>query len=443
MGFLKSVYLTDRFFYASAAIAFIFFISYFLPDLFFIGIIALLGFTFLAALELILIYSIRNGITADRLYTERFSNGDDNFVKLVISNNYSIKIQIKIIDEIPVEFQIRDFEINSLLNKNTSKYFEYTLKPVKRGEYIFGNLNIFASSQIGIIRRRYEFKTGQTVAVYPSIMQMKKYSLMAASDRLVEVGVKKIRRVGHSLEFDQIKDYVTGDDYNTINWKATARRNQLMVNHFMDEKAQQVFSVIDMSRNMKMPFDEMRLLDYAINSALVISSIALLKGDKAGIITFNNKISSILPARRNSTQLQKILELLYKQDTGFLESDYEKLVAVIKTKIKQRSLLLFYTNFESINSLNKNIKFLKVLASSHLVIVICFYNTGLNQVMNRKTKSVEDVYHKVIAEQLVFEKRLIVKELSRHGIQTILTEPKHLSVNTINKYLELKARGMI
>lgn len=443
MQFLKSVYLADRFLLISTGIVLLFFISYFIQDLFFIGMMFLISFVILIILDVILLYSTEQGVYANRLFTERFSNGDDNEVNLVVTNRYPFGIKLQVIDEIPFQFQIRYFEINSIINQSATKYFNYKLRPVQRGEYTFGCLNIYVSSFISIIRRRFIFNAEQAVAVYPSIIQMKKYRLMAASDRLVEVGIKKIRRVGHSLEFDQIKEYVQGDDYNTINWKATARRNQLMVNHYMDEKAQQVYSVIDMSRNMKMPFDELSLLDYAINSSLVISSICLLKGDKAGLITFNNNISSILPARRNSSQLQNILEMLYKQETGFLESDYEKLVSVVKTKIKQRSLLLFYTNFESINSLNRIIKYLKVLASSHLVIVIFFYNTGLNKVMNRKTKSVEDVYHKVIAEQFSFEKRLIVKELSRYGIQSILTEPKHLSVNTINKYLELKARGMI
>jgi len=266
---------------------------------------------------------------------------------------------------------------------------------------------------------------------------------MAVSDRLVEVGVKKIRRIGHSMEFEQIKEYVQGDDYRTINWKATARKRQLMINHYVDERAQQVYSIIDMGRTMKMPFDKMSLMDYAINSSLVISNIALLKQDKAGIIAFNNKVNSILPAERNPLQMKKIVELLYKQQTDFLESDYEKLVSVIKSKIKQRSLLLFYTNFETANSLNRQMKYFKSLALSHLLIVIFFRNTGLDKILLYKAQSLEEIYHKTIAEKFEFEKKIIQKELMSAGIQSILTSPQQLSVNTINKYLELKARGMV
>lgn len=443
MSFIKSFYLHNRFLYLAATISFLFFVSYFISVLFIPISLLLLSFIVLILIDIGLLYSRNEGIFATRILADRFSNGDDNEVRLIITNSYPNDVRIKIIDEIPFVFQIRDFKILSSIKTNETKQFDYILRPVERGEYNFGALNVYVRSGIGIIERRYKFDSDKAVTVYPSIMQMKKYGLMAISNRLTDVGIKKIRRIGRSLEFDQIKEYVQGDDYTTINWKATARRNQLMVNHFMDEKAQQVYSVIDMGRNMKMPFDGMALLDYAINTSLVISNISILKQDKAGIITFNNKITSILLAEKNSTQMKKILELLYNQKTSFLESDYEKMAAVVKTRIKQRSLLLLYTNFESLNSLKRQMNYFRALSAAHLLIVIFFYNTGLNSIINRKTKNIETVYHKVIAEKLAFEKRQIVKELARYGIQSILTEPDKLSVNTINKYLELKARGMI
>jgi uncharacterized protein (DUF58 family) len=443
MRFIRSLYLNNRFLYSASAISLLFFISYFASELFFPASIMLLVLVLLLIVDMLLLYSGKYAVISHRILADRFSNGDVNEVKLIVTNSYPYEVKIRIIDELPVEFQIRDFEILSYLESNQTKYYSYNIRPVKRGEYTFGSMNIYVKARIGLISRRFKFDSVKTVAVYPSITQMKKYGLMAISNRLKDVGVKKIRRIGHALEFDQIKEYVLGDDHTTINWKATARRNQLMVNHYMDEKAQQVYSVIDMGRNMKMPFGGMALLDYAINTSLVISNISILKQDKAGIVTFNNKITSLLPAERNSSQMKKILELLYNQQTAFLESDYEKMAAVIKAKIKQRSLILLYTNFESLSSLRRQINYFRALSASHLVIVIFFLNTGLNSILSRETESIESVYHKVIAEKLAYEKRQIVKELARYGIQSILSEPDNLSVNTINKYLELKARGMI
>ncbi len=443
MKFLKEFYLTSRFLLLTAIIVLLFFFGYFFDPLFFVAKLLLISFITVIFVETLILFTRKKNIFAERVLSDRLSNGDDNEVKIILTNNYTFDINIKIIDELPFIFQIRDFEISSKVKQGNTKIFSYIIHPVKRGEYQFGYLNVFISTILNIVSRRLRFDQNKNVKVYPSYVQMRKYQIMAISDRLMEVGIKKVRKIGHSMEFEQIKDYVRGDDYRTINWKATARKRQLMVNHYIDERAQQIYSVIDMGRTMKMPFDKMSLLDYAINTSLVISNIALLKHDKAGIITFNSKVNSVLPAERNSVQMKKILDMLYKQETDFMESDYERLAGVVRTKIKQRSLLLFFTNFETANSLKRQLPYFKSLSRSHLLIVIFFFNVGLDELLYNKAKSLDEVYHKTIAEKFAYEKRVIQKELASFGIQSILTTPENLSINTINKYLELKARAMI
>lgn len=443
MKFLKEFYLTSRFLLITAIIVLLFFFGYFFDPLFSIAQILLISFITIVFVETLILFTNKKNVFAERILSERLSNGDDNEIKIILTNNYTFDVNLKIIDELPFIFQIRDFEITSKVESGNTKIFSYVIHPVKRGEYQFGALNVFVSTILNIVSRRLKFEQSKSVKVYPSYIQMRKYQIMAISDRLMEVGVKKVRRIGHSMEFEQIKDYVRGDDYRTINWKATARKRQLMVNHYIDERAQQIYSIIDMGRTMKMPFDQMSLLDYAINTSLVISNIALLKHDKAGIVTFNNKVNSVLPAERNSVQMKKILDSLYKQETDFLESDYERLAGVVREKIKQRSLLLLFTNFETANSLKRQIPYFKSLSRSHLLIVIFFFNVGLDELLYNKAKSLDEIYHKTIAEKFTYEKRVIQTELTSIGIQSILTTPQKLSINTINKYLELKARAMI
>jgi len=440
---LKSFYLSPLFFITLAAVIFLFVISYFIPPLLIFIKLALLSMFILAMFDLLILNANKIGIFAYRETPNRLSNGDDNEVKLYITNNYSFLTKCLIVDELPFEFQLRDNSFKSVIKPGSTKIVSYFLHPVKRGEYNFGNINVYTSTEIGFVRRRYRFEGEKLVSVYPSYIQMRKYELMAISNRLTEAGIKKIRRIGHSMEFEQIKEYVKGDDYRTINWKATARKSHLMVNYYEDEKSQQVYSVIDIGRVMKMPFNGMSLLDYSINASLVISNIAIYKQDKAGLITFSNHINNILPADRQSIQMNKILEMLYKQKTDFLESDYENLAANILNKINQRSLILLFTNFETLNALERQIQYIRKLAQRHLVVIIFFINTSLYELIDKPAANVEQIYHKTIAEKFAYEKRLIVKELARYSIHSILTTPQNLSVNTINKYLELKARGLI
>lgn len=390
-----------------------------------------------------MLYRLPKGIFARRHAPERLSNGDDNEIGIYVENFYPFNISVGIIDEIPHQFQKRDVWFKTGLISRQHKLLNYQLRPTRRGEYEFGAIRVYVQSPIGLINRRYNIEQVETLPVYPSFLQMRKYELMAISNRLNEYGIKKIRRLGNSMEFEQIKNYVAGDDYRTLNWKASARRGDLMVNNYTDEKSQHVYCVIDKSRSMKMPFDGLSLLDYAINASLVLSSVALLKEDKAGLITISEKKGAIIPAERRPTQLNKIMEVLYKEKTRYLETNMELLYTTIRGTLKQRSLVVFFTNFESMSALQRQLPFLKRIAKFHLLVVVFFENTELKKLSEQPAENVEGIYIKTVAEKFAYEKKLIVKELARYGIQSILSTPQNLTVNTINRYLELKARQKI
>ena len=205
------------------------------------------------------------------------------------------------------------------LDASSTSKLEYKLRPVERGEYHFGKLNIYVTSVFGLIARRFIADDDAMVPTYPSFMQLRKYDLMAISNNLHQYGIKKIRKIGHTMEFEQIKDYVLGDDLQTINWKATAKRNQLMVNQFRMKNRNRYIRFIDKGLVMKMPFDGLTLLDYAINSSLVISNVALKKQDKAGILRVCQKRSNLVVAERRTSQMNLILETLYNVNTDFYE----------------------------------------------------------------------------------------------------------------------------
>jgi len=440
---IKSFYLNNIVYYIAGSAAVVFALSYFFPALFQIGGLILVLLAIAIFIDAILVYSKRNGIRAERLVSERFSIGDFNKIVIQLVNQYAFNVRASIIDELPVQFQERNWLKRVQLASGAEFGLEYALRPTSRGEYIFHAINVFVHAPLKLVKRRYVFPKEQVVKVYPSYMQMRRYQLLAVSNRLQEAGVKKIRKIGHSMEFEQIKEYVRGDDYRTINWKATARKQDLMVNNYTDERSQQIYCLINKGRVMKMPFHGLTLLDYAINASLVLSNVALVKQDKAGLITFEKNLDTFLPADKKPTQMNLVLETLYKQRTDFLEADFEKLFSVIRNRITNRSLLVLFTNFESMESLQREMQALKKIARYHLLLVVFFENTELKSLIERKTSSMEDIYIKTIAEKFTYEKKLMVKELHKNGIPSILTTPEGLTINTVNKYLELKTRMSI
>ncbi|MDE3741315.1 DUF58 domain-containing protein [Maribacter polysaccharolyticus] len=443
MQFLRSFYIHNTFFRYIAGLAACFTLSFWIPALYPIAWVLIWVLWGLFLFDIYLLYSNSKGVGAHRNLPQKLSNSDLNPIHIQFQSYYPFNVHVSIIDELPPQFQKRDFEHRSHLLKNEKKEFEYTVRPVDRGMYVFGNLNLYVSSPLSIVKRRLVFQKDQMVPVYPSIIQMQQYDFLAISNNLTQFGLKKIRRIGHTQEFEQIKEYVAGDDLRTVNWKATAKQNQLMVNQYQDEKSQPIYSVIDTGRVMKMPFNGLKLLDYAINSTLAFSNVALKRNDKTGMITFSKNIETFVPALQKISHLNTILEKLYHITTTFTEADYGLLYAHVKRKITHRSLLLLYTNFEHISALKRQLPFLLAIAKKHVLVVIFFENTELEDLIATDAEDLQTIYHKTVAEKLSLEKRLMQKELQRYGIQTILTKPEELTINTINKYLEIKARGLL
>lgn len=440
---IKSFYLNSIVYYIAGISAIVFVLSYFEPAFYRIGGLVLLLLAIAVLIDTLLVYGKKRGMTASRELTDRFSIGDANKVKILLENAYPFPARVSVIDELPDQFQERKWLRKAMLGRDEAHEIVYELVPTSRGEYVFHDINVYVHAPLRLVKRRYVFVAGKTVKVYPSYVQMRRYQLLAVSNRLQEAGVKQIRKIGHSMEFEQIKEYVRGDDYRTINWKATARKDGLMVNNYTDERSQQIYCLINKGRVMKMPFQGLTLLDHAVNATLVLSNVALVRQDKAGLITFEKNIDTFLQADKHSTQMNLLLENLYRQKTQFLEPDFEKLFSVIRNRITNRSLLVLFTNFESMESLQREMAALKKIARYHLLLVVFFENTEIRKLTDKKASSVEEIYIRTIAEKFAYEKKLMVKELHKNGIPSILTTPENLTVNTVNKYLELKTRMYI
>ncbi|MCP4520672.1 MAG: DUF58 domain-containing protein [Cytophagales bacterium] len=441
--FFQSLYIDKRLIIALAVLIFLFILGF--PYFIFL-VIAKIAFVLLCLaviVDFFLLYLQKKGIWASRDLTDRMSNGDENPVYINVENYYQFPVSLEVIDEIPHQFQRRDILFQLNLASQKRGQLTYKLRPTERGVYDFGRLLVYVKSPLSLIKKRYAYDLSKEVAVYPSYLQLRKYELMAISNRLQDIGIKKIRKIGHNLEFDQIRDYVIGDDFRNVNWKATARRGQFMVNQYQDEKSQPIYNVIDKGRAMKMPFDGMTLLDYAINTSLILSNVALTKDDQAGLLTFSNTIDSVVPAGRKKNQMFQILEMLYRQKTEYKESDFGVLYQGVKHSFKRRGLMMLYTNFESLVSLNRQVEYLRRIAKHHLLVVVFFENKELLDFKDEEAQNTEEIYEKTIAEKYVLEKRQIVKELQSYGIHSVLTSPENLTVAGINKYLELKARGLI
>lgn len=428
------MFLRRRFFLVLVAVILITGSGFAFAPLFTLGRWLTLALLVMVVADIVLLWH-RRAISASRQVSDRFSNGDENSVTISVESSYPFPVRLEVIDEAPIQFQSRN--LSFLLSPSTSH--TYSLRPTRRGVYSFGHIRVFASTWLGLVERRYTCALPQDVKVYPSYQQLHQLELIAISRNLQEPGIKRIRRIGNNTEFEHIRDYLRGDDYRTVNWRATARLHRPMVNVYQQERSQQVFAIIDKGRVMQQAFDNMTLLDYAINASLALGYVAMHKEDRAGLITFTSGVETIVPADRRPGHIKKLLETLYAEQTDFGETDFSALSVAIGRHVSKRSLLVLFTNFMGQVSLRRQLPFLQQIARRHRLLVVFFEDTEIADFIDRKPLSEEERCQQEVAEKFVGEKQLICATLRQHGILSLLTPPQQLTVNTVNRYLAIRS----
>lgn len=440
---MKAIFATNRLYLWQVAVICLFVLSYFWWPIFWLACTVILVGLLALYFDFVQLKKLSGGITGKRDVHEKLSLGDEQEINYLFENENDKEVSIEIFDELPFQFQQRTRLAIIDLAPHASKNLIHKIRPLERGVYHFGKLNVFISlARPGFLQKKVLCEKSESVKVYPSIIQMKQYALYVFSQYARNYGIRQVRTVGDNDEFEHIRNYAVGDNIRSINWKATARSRQLMVNQFQDSRSQEVYCVIDKGRSMYMPFNGLSLLDYAINTSLVISNIVLQKYDKSGLITFSDKVDDIVKAASHPRQIERISEHLYAQKSDFNVSSYKQLHNVLMNKISSRSILFLISNFDSMVDLQRQIPFLKQVARKHLLIVISFINSELVQEKPEQATSKQEVYMESILDQMLTEKEEIMKYLSGFGIQYILTKPEDLSVNVINKYLEIKSKRM-
>lgn len=444
---VRDLFPTSRLFVALGVLAGVYLLGSVWPGLIVVGHVLAWAMVIAVAVEAGLLFAPQARVEAERHAPARFSIGDSNAVVLTLHSTYRLPLRAEVLEEAPVRFQERRLRTVVRLEPGGATEIAYTYRPLQRGVYGFGRANVYVSTPVGLVARRFVSATPQDVAVYPSFQTLRQYELLAAANRLDVHGIKPMRRRGTAMDFDHIREYVRGDDVRTLNWKATARRaghsemGLLMVNQHREERAQPVYCVVDTGRTMQMPFDGMTLLDHSLTAALVLAGIALGKDDLAGLALFNTRMDAFVRADRRPAQKARILDALYAAEPSRLESDLDRLAASLDRRLGQRSLVVVFTNFESRAAMRRAMPGLRRLSRAHVVLVVFFENTLVRRLTEKRPQYLDEVYEQTVARQLRDERREMARELRRAGVLSMLVRPQDLTAKVVNEYLSMKASG--
>ncbi len=432
------MYFTKRFIRLVLAGVFPAMLCVVIPD---VGALPLLVYNFLLAVFLLVDYSITpkpQAISIERAMDGKLLLSDWNRIQLIIENPTEFPLRGKIRDSVPQGFE-RDTEIIRFQLVGTErKTVTYRVKPKKRGEYIFPDLHMRISGMLGLCVRSKKLPVSDSVKVYPNLKDMRNRHMTMIQKQRLLAGFQKMRQLGIGTEFESIREYDPGDDYRHINWTVTAREGQLYVNRYEPEKNQYVYLMMDTGRVMNEEIGGITRLDYAVNTAFVLSETVMYHGDNMGLIVFDNGIRRMVKTGKGTEQFQRLAENLYNIDSNEQAADYDRAFSTLQKMQNRCSIVFLLTNPVNMEHANDIVQAWKAYAPQHKVVVLCIKNPVLSLVADKQIINQEDAFTKSAALKLIDDRMRTLSALEFAGISVVESNPDAFALEAVNRYILLK-----
>lgn len=378
-----------------------------------------------------------------RRVSPRLSVGEREPVELLVRNYGRYTVRFAIQDTVPRGWEVQGLPASAVLKPNQEIVLTYHVVPAARGRFHFGELYVRMEHAPGLVARQFRIPAPEEVRIYPDLREVSKYELMLRRSRLEELGIHRSRLAGRGTEFERIRDYTPDDEYRQIDWKATARRNRPMTRVYEVERSQNVFVVVDAGRMMAGRVGKMSKLDYAINAALMLAHVALRSGDRVGLMIVSDDIDAYLPLGKGQAQLKQFTELLYGVEARLCHVDYRAALEQIAIRCKRRSLVVFFTDLVDEDTSADLITYMRLLRPVHLPLCVALQDNQVVTASRRPSETAAQMYERTVALDLLAERKRILDSLHKLGALVLDSPPEELSVNVVNRYLELKARQML
>ena len=373
----------------------------------------------------------------------KLSLGAENPVVLKIRSLRRLPTQFEVRDEPPDEFKIDHYTLAGTIPPRGVWQGIYHILPTHRGDYHFACINLRWQGPMHLITRQAAVDAGAPVKVYPNLLDVRRYDLLLRRNRLQELGLRNTRMFGEGNEFERLREYQSDDEYRRIDWKATARRNKPITVEYQTERSQNIITVLETGRMMQSPVHNIAKLDYVINAVLLLGYVATGMGDKIGMLTFAGEIQQYLAPRQGRGHFYRMLEVLYAVEPQPVEPDYRTALAYLAAKNRKRSLIILFTDLSGGITTDSLVANMSVLARNSLPLVVTISDPDVHTAAQQLPADSLGVYQRAAAVQLLEDRRLALENLQRQGVLTLDVPANQLSWSVVNRYLELKGKGLL
>lgn len=384
-----------------------------------------------------------SALRATRVAPPRMSVLKEQRVAVRVENTSRVRLRVRVRDTAPTVFGAGDAELGGEVQPGGAERWEYAVTPRARGRFEWGPIFLRYTSLLGLWERAKREPADGDVRVYPNLDMLDRYHLLARSDRLAALGIRRVRFRGGSTEFESLRDYVSGDDVRQMDWKATARRSRLIVRNQEAERNQTVLLLIDCGRLMNATEDGVAKLDHAVNAALLLAHVALARGDRVGLCTFSGKVHSWLVPRGNLAQNRLIADALYDLRGDFSESDHGRCLKFVAARYPKRSLLVVITDFVDATTAADMVAHLELAARRHVVLFAALKDAFLDRAATAEPQTERDGFKKAAALSLLRDRQEVLERIRHAGGFVVDAEPGAVTPPVINNYLRVMFGGLL
>ncbi|HYR53975.1 MAG TPA: DUF58 domain-containing protein [Methylomirabilota bacterium] len=385
----------------------------------------------------------RSGYRVRRIMPEPFSLGENEEVRVVIENSAAAGLLATIADHAPADLTPQPREVAGTFDRDGRVELTYATSSPKRGAYRFGPVDLQVSRRDGWWRRQVRLQHPNEVAVFPNVVAIKRMQLTLRRGLRVMAGLRRARPPGASTAFAGLRDYVRGDDIRRVSWTATARRDHPVVVEVEAERGQQVMIAIDCGRLMTAPAGELDKLDHAINAALMLAWVAQAYGDRVGLMTFDDRVTSFIKPERGSAQLRRITEELYAIKPEYVEPDFGHAFTHLSLRLGRRSMVVILTDLQDPEASKELVAHCLRLAARHLVLVVAMSDPSVVNAREAPVTTSSRAYEWAAAEEFMASRRESFELLRRGGVLGLDVVAGSLSPALVERYLELKERALL
>ncbi|HWB13588.1 MAG TPA: DUF58 domain-containing protein [Pirellulales bacterium] len=385
----------------------------------------------------------RKSFSIDRETGRVASLGQAHPVTLIVSNYSALERFVWVRDGVPDELNPKPAEFRLALAARSRGVLNYQCHSKRRGSFVLPSAHLRVRSRFGLWQRFLDYDVTSTIHVYPDMKQVSEYALLARTNRLTLLGVRRTRKIGQDNEFERLRDYTPDDNYKHIDWRTTARRQKLTVKDFQANQSQRLIFLLDCGRMMTNVSGGLSLLDHALNSMLMLSYVALAHGDSVGLLSFSDEIHTYVPPAGGMHQMNRLLHAGFDRFPRLVESRYDQAFLYLASHCRKRSLLVLISNLIDEVNANQVGRYLKSFSGKHLPLGVLLRDHRLFDPADNPSPEGDSLYQAAVAADILSWRSQVLADLDAKGVLALDVYPENLTTPLINSYLEIKARHLL